>query len=75
MKKKRVFRIEQWYIIAYHLYGKIYGNPKIPEGKEVRTSTIVTRYEYGGRKYIETENAVFELGKKRVPTKEEAMIS
>jgi len=72
--RKKVVTIKNWYIIAGHLYGEIYGHRRIADGTEIKSKTIESRYNYEGDEYVETSFLVYKLGKKRVPTREERQI-
>lgn len=71
MAEKKQCRMEDWQIIDYRLHGKIYDHPHFPDGKQVRTSIILSAPDEADRNgYIETRNTIYKLGKKFIPQEE-----
>lgn len=72
MRPKPTVRIENWFIVAGRIYGKIYGHPLFPDGEEVTTSHLVNKEQICETgQTVETKNTFYKLGDKRKPTKEE----
>lgn len=57
-------RLENWILIANHLYGEIYDDSGFLDGSPVRTSTVLTIDEEKGE--AQTRNALYKLGAKQV---------
>jgi len=41
--------------------GKVYGNPRITDGHNIRTSAIKREFIEDGKRFIETQNNIYEL--------------
>ena len=60
--KKPVVRIKDWGVMGGVLVGTAIDHPKGPGGEtDVRTSSIVSRYDRDGVSYIETRNTLYQL--------------
>jgi hypothetical protein len=57
-------RLENWRLIANHLYGEIYDDSRFLDGSPVRTSTVQTIDEKSGE--AQTKNTIYKLGTKQV---------
>lgn len=65
MSNKPEVRIEDWYFIGGHLYGKAYDHPRFDDGTLVKTSTVISEpgdepAKKGDR--LETHNTFYTLG-------------
>lgn len=73
--QKPTAKLEQWFTIAGHYYGKVYDHPLVKNGKEIKTSVVIEDIRYNRNNHIiETKSSFFVLGTKRQPTKEERQI-
>lgn len=66
MSNKPEVRIENWYLIGGHLYGKVYDHPQFEYGTQVRTSAVISEPGDEPAKegdVLETHGTFYELGK------------
>lgn len=59
--EKPVVKIKNAEMRGGYLWGTVVDHPNFKENTRVQTSTILKQYEADDKKYVETQNTVYEL--------------
>lgn len=62
--EKNKYRLKLWSATVFHgmpfiLWGRVYGNPKFPDGLVIHTSQVVGVKDCGDHKEVETMNSIY----------------